>query len=136
MVFTPETHQMHMHRLSRLTAAFLLAPLTVPVLFAVTLRDISGFATAVLAYPLALIASICGYAILRSLGLLRVWQFMLAGLLLGALIGWGIVYRPSAPPPSQHYGVVVLTAVFGLINAFVFWSIAFGTLTLRKLANS
>jgi uncharacterized protein (DUF2062 family) len=129
---------MHMHRLSRLTAAFLLAPLTVPVLFAVTFWDIGGFATVVLAYPLALIASIFGYALLRSSGLLRIWQFMLVGMFLGALIGWGIVYRPSAPPPppSQHYGAVVLTAVFGLINAIVFWSIAFGTLTHRKLENS
>jgi len=108
----------------RLTLAFLLAPLTTPLIMSVAFRSIFALLiTTAFAYPIAFVAGIPTYLLLKKLGRLEFWSFGLAGGVTGFLVGVLLTFTIADAHTTLTQGSVI--AIFGVITALVFWCIAF-----------
>ena len=114
----------------RVLLAFVLAPLTVPLLFG--LQDVVVFfftgamehhwrrplGIALFAgYPVELVLGLPTLMLFRRFGWIRWWQFALAGAVIGALPGIPWLLEGQG-------GILALGAIAGTVTALVFWAVA------------
>jgi hypothetical protein len=107
----------------RVAVAFVVAPLAVPVTLFLIFRDPTAMVAAMFSYPLALVPGIPMYFILRRLGWLHLWRFVLCSAVLAACIGVAM-----SLPISMHRNISTLVAVLtanGAMVGLVFWLVAF-----------
>jgi hypothetical protein len=115
------------HGQTRVAVAFAVAPLAVPVTLFLIFRDPTSIVAAIFAYPLALVPGIPLYFILRRIGWLGLWHFVLSSAVLAACIG--IALSPSG---SLHRDALPLAAGFfanGAVVGLAFWLVAFARVT-------
>lgn len=111
------------HGQVRVAIGFAIAPMVVPVACALLFRDVRALgATAVIAYPVALVTGIPLYFILEYLGWLQFRRFLLASILAAAATGLAIASHATGPPSPT---AIAMCSGFGALVGATFWLIAF-----------
>ena len=112
----------------RVALAFVIAPLTAPIIGTLQTRDHLTFVImSVSSYLLSLLLGIPAYFLFRYLGWLNLWSVLLATSMLGgivALTAFGGVYA---------LGRCMLFCAFGAATGLVFWFVAFAGLRSNDL---
>lgn len=112
--------------MKRIVAAFLLAPLAVPLAVTLLLAAASGVGDQVMlgpvialyTVPVTLVAGVPALLVFRRMRWGRLWQFALGG----ALIGIAPILV-EAPPLAQVGTYIGLYGGIGLVSAALFWLI-------------
>ena len=115
----------------RLTLALILTPLIpaallfLGALFALVMGQKDAFklitlfagVSALVGYPFALLSMLPLYAIYQKLGLIKLWQYMIAGIILGAIVGWVFWWLEG----KTYTGGIFIGPIWGCITALCFW---------------
>lgn len=112
----------------RPTVAFLVAPLTVPILYLVAARAFGGFVSfdlavfaGEIAYAAALIGGLPLHIVLSKLGWVSLHDYMVFGLVLGA---GSVLIGEHAPVEFSALMQAGLAAVCGAVAGGIFWLVA------------
>jgi hypothetical protein len=109
---------------SKLAPAFLLAPLTTPLIMLVAYRSaLALLIAAAVAYPVSWLIGIPMYLLLKKLRRFDPISFALAGGVAGFVVAVPLVFTIADAHTTLALGGVI--AVCGAITAVVFWCIAF-----------
>ncbi len=109
---------------SRLTLAFLLAPLTTPLILLAAYRSVAALLlAAALSYAVAFLIGAPMFLLLKKLRRLDPISLAVAGSVAGFIAGVLLTFTSADAHTTLVMGGVI--AIWGVVTALVFWSIAF-----------